>query len=922
MRQNNNDLEQIKQQVPILELIQSYGIETKKQGKDYAALCPFHDDKNPSLIISPDKNLWNCLGCTGSKTGGDAIEFVMKYERLNFAEAVQKLQEKYPLGNAEIPAFAGMTGSPSSVQPTTHHLPPELLERVSAIYHKTFTADPRGRNYLASRGITNKAIYEQFQLGYSNGKLLDIIPKEGEIIEQLKELGILNDQGKEFFYGCVVVPILDRSGRVVHLYGRKINQNGGTHYYLKGGHKGIFNAWCLRSYNEVILTESIIDAMSVYQAGCKNVIPLYGINGLTQDHINLLKEYQTKKILLLLDADEQGRKAARTIKDTLESSLDAVASIAELPDNEDANSYLLKKGEDKLREKITLGSEVFSLQPTTHHLQPVVQPTTHNLQPTTCNEDGFTAEYCKRRYIIRGIEGSRNRLKVNIKCEKLDSLDKRFHIDTVDLYLARSRKGFIKGAQSLFHEEEEIIERDVTKLIYEVENYVKQQTADRSQVTAKELTAQELEQAKAFGQRQDLIPQILKDIEQCGFIGEEMNKLVCYLAMTSRKMEDPLSVLIISGSGAGKSTLQDCILSLCPEEELIKLTSITGKALFYKQEQSLANKVLAVEEEKGAEDASYAIRNLISAKTLSIEATIKDQYTGKMTTMENKVQGPTAVFKTTTDPDTDPETKNRFFVLSVDESREQTQRILKHQRKMHTLEGILGKSKIADIIKKHKNFQRSLKQLKIINPYAEVLSYLDDRIQVRRDHPKYLNLIETVAFLRQYQKEIKNHHNMEYIEVDLEDIKTANEIAHYVLGRSLDELSEPSRRLLELIQRMVREISQREAIPESKVQISRRMIREYTKWSDYQIRTHLDQLVSLEYLRPVSGRNGQQYKYVLCYTGSVNKESSLTGLMDVDKLKGKGQGKQEKKFITRVALSYPQPCEPRETLREACETLR
>jgi uncharacterized protein YaaQ len=261
---------------------------------------------------------------------------------------------------------------------------------------------------------------------------------------------------------------------------------------------------------------------------------------------------------------------------------------------------------------------------------------------------------------------------------------------------------------------------------------------------------------------------------------------------------------------------------------------------------------------------------------------------------------------------TEPETKNRFIVLSIDESREQTQKILAYQRRMQTLEGISEKANKSKIIKKHRNFQSLLKKVRVINPYAEELTYIEDRIQVRREHPKYLNLISTVAFLRQGQKEVKrlnikeiasavkqpcndqyrgviasrsaakqSQSYIEYIEVDTQDIKIANEIAHYVLGRSVRELSEPSRRLLDLIYELAKKIVEEEGIHIRDVKLTRRNIREYTKWSDYQVRMHLEQLVELEYVVAVMGKQGQQYYYELRYEGEeLEGDKLLIGLKE------------------------------------------
>ncbi len=154
--------------------------------------------------------------------------------------------------------------------------------------------------------------------------------------------------------------------------------------------------------------------------------------------------------------------------------------------------------------------------------------------------------------------------------------------------------------------------------------------------------------------------------------------------MTSRKMPRPLAVLNLASSGAGKTALQDAALAFCPPEDLVKLTSLSGKALFYKERDSLKHKVLALEEGDGVSEAMYALRNLISAGELVTESTIKDPASGRLVTMTNKVEGPAAVFLTTTHPETDAETKSRFFVTSVDEGRVQTEAILAFQRRRRT----------------------------------------------------------------------------------------------------------------------------------------------------------------------------------------------------------------------------------------------
>jgi hypothetical protein len=389
-----------------------------------------------------------------------------------------------------------------------------------------------------------------------------------------------------------------------------------------------------------------------------------------------------------------------------------------------------------------------------------------------------------------------------------------------------------------------------------------------------------------MGTNDDIVSIILRDYELCGLIGEKFNKLLCYIAAVSRKMADPLSVLILSSSGAGKSALQDATLFFTPPEDVVKLTSITGKALFYKGEKSLKHKLLAIEEEAGAEEAVYAIRNLISAKELVIEVTVKDYATGKMTTMENRVEGPTAVFITTTNPETDPETRSRFFVTNVDESREQTRKILEFQRKVQTLEYQVKRSELLTVARKHWNYQRLLKPMLVVNPYAEKLCFVDDRLQGRRDQPKYLSLIRSVAFMRQLQKKIKKHNGKDFIEVDKADLSIADELVRWLVGRNIDDLNGISRDLLLQIDRMLderlvklRKENSKEKLPDKySIQFTRRDVREYSGWAQTRIVRYLKELVDMEFVVADSSRIGFVHKYRLSAVGVQGYPQGFQGV--------------------------------------------
>ncbi len=292
-------------------------------------------------------------------------------------------------------------------------------------------------------------------------------------------------------------------------------------------------------------------------------------------------------------------------------------------------------------------------------------------------------------------------------------------------------------------------------------------------------------------------------------VGEETNKLAGYIAAVSRHLEAPLAVLVQSSSAAGKSSLMEAILAFVPEEQRVQYSAMTGQSLFYMGETDLKHKVLAIVEEEGAARAAYALKLLQSEGVLTIASTGKDPATGRLVTQEYRVEGPVMIFLTTTAIDLDEELLNRCLVLTVNEDREQTQAIHRHAARAADARrpaGPAGARRDPESCTATRS--GCLKPLFVANPYARELTFLDSQTRTRRDHMKYLTLIRAIALLHQYQRPVKTavHRgkSIAYIEVTLADIETANRLAHEVLGRSLDELPPQTRRLLLLIDEMVR----------------------------------------------------------------------------------------------------------------------
>jgi hypothetical protein len=255
-----------------------------------------------------------------------------------------------------------------------------------------------------------------------------------------------------------------------------------------------------------------------------------------------------------------------------------------------------------------------------------------------------------------------------------------------------------------------------------------------------------------------------------------------------------------------------------------------------------------------------------------------------LTTQEYRVEGPVMIFLTTTAIEVDEELLNRCLVLSVDEGRTQTEAIHRLQRARRTLEGLFGRRERDHLTRLHQNAQRLLRPLAVVNPFAQALTFLSDKTRTRRDHEKYLTLIDAIALLYQHQRPVKTAswrgEAIEYVEATREDIALANRLAHEVLGRSLDELPPQTRRLLGDLVTLTQARASAQCVKRSEVRFSRKDVRDATGWSDTQLRVHLTRLAELEYVAAYRDGAGGRFVYELVYDGHGESKPHLSGLID------------------------------------------
>ena len=489
-----------------------------------------------------------------------------------------------------------------------------------------------------------------------------------------------------------------------------------------------------------------------------------------------------------------------------------------------------------------------------------------------------------REYRVSGLEKTlgTDALKIALRLRP----GERFHLDQVDLCRDAERRRFIERAAEETGLTNDLLKRDVARLLLAVEQaQVELAKPAENAAAVVTLSPEEREAALKWLREPNLIGRLREAFHQAGIIGEESNTLVAYLAGVSRKLERPLAIIIQSASAAGKTTLMDAVLSFFPEEERVKYSAMTGQSLYYLGETSLKHKILAVVEEAGAEHASYALKLLQSEGELTIASTGKDPATGKMVTQEYHVEGPVMIFLTTTAIDLDEELQNRCLTLAVDESAEQTGRIHRVQRERRTLAGLVAHEERKDLLKQLRNAQRLLQPLHVVNPFAPALTFATARTRNRRDHEKYLTLIDAIALLHQHQRETRTlPSGQRFIEVTLDDIALTNELAPEMLGRSLDELPPQTRRLLAHIRELMK-TKRKERSAKAATTFSRRELRDACGWSLTQVRVHLERLVDLEYLAVQHGRFGSQFIYEILFDLDAPEAVAHVGLIEIAKLR-------------------------------------
>lgn len=881
----NEEIERLLRDVSVERLAEARGVKLRREDDKLVGICPFHDDGEHGLVVDPKANAWSCPKC--QIADGTIIEWTMRAEGISRRHAVELVRADHGAVGAGGKIVKNSTAQKLPDVLTADVEDARLLEQVVTYYAETLKRAPTALDLLKRNGISAEAV-ARFRIGVSDRTLGYRLPKANrkagaEIRGRLQRLGILRETGHESLRGCITIPLLDERGVSVSIYGRRLDARVVESPDVYVSPKGLFNVEAFRASQEIVVCSSVFDALIMWSNGVRTATAVH--EGNVDELLAVTVKSGITKVTICFPRTNAGQKGTEQLKERL-SGEQVEVFRALLPAGMDVQSFATasQAAPDALATVVRQAEWIGGSRPTSPSTVSVIEPPTGTAatttptttSPTPTNTGDIVIALGDRRWRIRGLGNnlSYERLRVHLFVwrETKDYRASGFFVDTIELYSARQRHAFVEQAAEELGLDADVVKRDLGQVLLRLEALQDEQIQATLKPKTPVPTMTEAEREAALDLLRDpkLVDRILADFGRVGVVGESSNKLIAYLAALSRKLPDPLAVLVQSSSAAGKTSLVDAALAFVPEEGRVEYSAMTGQALYYVEPDALRNKVLAIAEEAGAQRAGYALKLLQSEGSLTIASTAKEAGTGRLVTHSYRVEGPVALMMTTTATDIDDELLNRCIVLSINEGREQTRAIHQRQRDAETLEGVLARQRREAILLLHRNAQRLLRPVLVVNPFAPGLSFQDGSTRARRDHRKYLTLIRTVALLHQHQRDVKRVEDeggtVEYIEVVPEDIAVADRLMADTLG-TLDELPPHTRHVLGLLDRMVMTVCEERGLARTDYRFTRREARERLGIGGTQLWLHLRRLVEAEYVVVHPSRHGRGVVYELAVEG-------------------------------------------------------
>ena len=840
------EIPDIKARLTIQTILQHYGL---KPGRGNLLCCPFHDDKTPSLQIYPRTNSYHCFGCGKS---GDVIQFIEDYEQLSKRQAILKAKS---LINLPMPKSV----SESTVDNAAQLSRVAVLTKFYQSTRNSFAKTKAARQYAEERGLDP----ERHKLAY----VPDTIPKSWTKVYQqsAEQLGLLRKTStgslQQRFKNCLLFPLLNAQQQVTGLYGRSIK--GNEHRYLPGPHQGLYPHYPHGMATYLVLTESVIDAATLQQHTDYQVLALYGTNGFTEEHAQVIRGMkELREVILFFDGDQAGSEAVPKISERIQQiRSDLTISSVETPEGEDINSLAVSHEPAILnhlleqRHTVFLSTEksIEGKTPNTITSQPASQPSELNTtNPNRLIYATTTANY----HIKGGIRTELDTLRVSLDIEHPSS--KRKHRSKPDLYEDKQVAKTATEAADKLNLRADLLVLDIERLTDLLESYRESQLVPQEAAPMKVSVPSAIAQkCVSFLSAPNLLSRFNELIGQAGVVGEERNRLFLFVIATSYKMPDTLHALIQGSSGSGKTHLLIKVSSLIPDEDVKRFTRVTDSSFYNYGAYELQNKLICLEDFDGMrEEAQLAFRELQSRELLSSSTSGKDEQ-GNIRAYERVVYGPIASLCCTTRGQVYEDNMSRCFLIAVDETREQTDRIITHQNRKAS--GKLPQDQAARVTGFIQHCLRLLKPYPVVNPYADKVSLPPEAHKIRRLNDLYQSFVRQVTLLNQYRRK---QDRAGRLMSEKEDLQTAADIMFESILLKVDELDGSLRHFYEQLKTYVQGKAADHA---DSYAFTQREVRQALRISKSQLQRHLYELRGLEYISLIGGHLNKGYRYKITY---------------------------------------------------------
>jgi DNA primase len=794
------EISEIKAQLTIAQVLDHYGLKPDKNNR---LNCPFHTDKTPSMQVYPETNTVHCFSSNCKLHGKaiDVIDFIMYHESITKHEAINKAKE--------------LIGYSEPVQP---------LEKLFKVFQATFKKNEKAQGYLKERNI------EKAEAGFNSGTW-----------ENLKQ--------------CVIFPLRDKKEKIVSLYGRSIYNNTESRHYYTRNRKGLYPNYPKADTKILILTEAVIDAATLLQCTDYKILACYGTNGFTAEHEQAIKELKhLEEIIIFFDGDEAGREGTKRIAEKLHQLKPEIKiSSVNTLEGEDVNS-LAQSHEKEIFVHLIEKRTAFIFSSEKKNPAPPTNLQLDTINPLKIIYRTLTANY----YVKGGLRNETDSMRVSLDIEHPQN--NRKSRSKVDLYEDKQVERIAREAAEKLQLRSDLIQLDLEVFTELLEQYRDNQNKPKEpQPTLTEATVSKYEkQALEFLSKPNLIKRWNDLIGKAGVIGEENSRIFLMTIAITHKMREPLHALIQGSSGSGKTHLMAKVYNFIPQQDKKNFTRVTEGSLYNYGMYDLQNKLICIEDLDGMkEEAQFAFRELQS-KGMIISSTSTKDDNGNISAQEKTVYGPIASMSCTTKGEIYEDNMSRCFIIAVDESHEQSKKVIYYQNQKAS--GQIDEVKEKQCTEFIQTMVTLLKSYDVINPYADKVHLPEEAHKIRRLNGLYQAFVKAITLMHQYQRRKDERGRLIS---EKEDLQIAAEILFESILLKVDELDGSLRQFYERLKAYVKTKGN------DHYEFGQREVRQVLHVSKSQLQRYLHDLEQLEYIRQSGGYSNKGFNYKVLYWDNI-----------------------------------------------------